>query len=69
MNEEEVYISTKEAARRLGVSTDTVLNMLQRHQIRGYLVSNKNGWRIEVQSIDDFIKSRSNENLYPKEDK
>jgi len=57
----EVYISTKEAGRRLGISTKTVRALLHAGDLKGYPQTTATSgdvwaWKVSEDSIDSYIR-------------
>ncbi len=56
----ETYISTAEAARRLGIGRETVLALLHAGELKGYAQTTAtsgrvHAWKIEESSIDGYV--------------
>ena len=56
----EVYISTKEAGRRLGIHYRTVVALIHAKELKGYAQTTAvsgvvHAWKVEESSIDGYI--------------
>jgi excisionase family DNA binding protein len=53
-------ISASEASKTLHISLATVRRLLKKGELRGYKVSDKSGWRVWTDSIEEFIQRKAN---------
>lgn len=53
-------LTTKEAAEKLRLHEETVKRYLRKGRLKGYVFSDKSGWRVYVSSVDDFIRAHQN---------
>lgn len=51
-------VSTGQAARRLQISTDTVLLLIRNGQIKAERISDKSHWRIRQDELQRFAEER-----------
>jgi excisionase family DNA binding protein len=57
--ENERYLTTLEVARLLRVTPETVRRLGRSGRLRGFILSDKSGWRFRQADVDTFIQSVS----------
>jgi len=58
MTNQEHWLTVEDVAQRLDVTEETVRRLLRRGELPGMQISRRSGWRVRVQDVDDFIRSR-----------
>lgn len=54
------FVTVKQVAEMLGVARKTVVEWIHKGELRAILLGQKAGWRIERDSLEEFLRRRAN---------
>lgn len=60
LEQSEPDLTVDQAARRIGVTSETVRRWLRSKALRGYRAGRKAGWRIQASDLKAFIEAHMN---------